>query len=370
MVTARNKTVSLRFLPAGTRLAKWIASGDSSPRQHYWAKRIYRWKGWWFDLNWQQQLKLSPPCVVGDPPGANLLFVMGFWRSGTTLLHELLAAGPHMAAPQTWQCMNPSAFRLINPPQCDDGGVQRPMDSVIISLHSPQEDEFSLLANGAPSVYRAWIDPRRWEETLPALSQQTWLDLPEKQWLTDWKDFLGWCMPADAHTLVVKSPNHVFRLKAIHRAWPTARFIWTLRDPVDTWLSNRKMWQAMVNMYALWEWRLEDLDQLLFHAFREYVHTLRWAMEAFGSEQMAVVGFDQLTERSPETLCKIICEMGLGRWDEWQPLVQPRLDLAARYSREICTASTPLPEYGLKLIEEIRKLHSDIIEPQKCQTQV
>lgn len=345
------------FLPAGARLAKWIADGGSSHRQHYCVRWIYRWKALWFDLNWRQQLSLVPPCLVSNSPGRGLLFVMGLWRSGTTLLHDLLAAGPHMAAPQTWQCMNPSAFRLITAPKRDERGMQRPMDAVIVHLCSPQEDEFVLLARGAPSVYRAWIDPRRWEETLPALSQETWLNLPKELWFVDWRDFLGWCMPAGAHTLVVKSPNHVFRLKAIHQAWPTARFVWILRDPVDTWFSNRKMWQAMVRMYGLWEWRLEDLDQLLFQAFKQYVHTLRWAMDVFCSEQMVVVSFDQLTERSAETLQEIVRQMGLGRWDEWQPLVEPRLDAATQYTREICPTSPPLPKYGLAIIEEVRTLH-------------
>lgn len=350
-----------QLLPAGSQLAKWIAFGGSPIRENIFARPLYRWKGFWFDLNWRQQSQLYPHSLASDDAGDNLLFVMGFWRSGTTLIHELLAAGPHMAAPQTWQCMNPSAFRLTKPPRHDGSGVQRPMDSMIISLSSPQEDEFALLARGAPSIYRAWIDPRRWEEALPALSQDTWLNLPEDRWLTDWKHFLGWCMQADTRTLVVKSPNHVFRLKAIHRAWSKARFIWILRDPADVWHSNRKMWQAMAGMYSLWKWHPEDFDRVIYEAFKEYGKALRWAMDTFSPEQMIVVGYGQLTERTSETLQNMVRTMGLGNWNDWQLLVQPQLDSAAKHKKEGYEASLPLPEYGLPLVEEIRKLHLEIL---------
>ena len=282
------------FLPAGKALVAWLLAGARSaraPRARLWA---YRWKAYWFEANWRRQEMLYPAARFEGEAGRNLLFVMGFWRSGTTLLHELLAAGPGMAAPRTWQCMNPSGFRIAGPP-AKRAAVSRPMDAVLVDALSPQEDEFALLARGAPSVYRAWLDPRRWEEVLPALEQDTWLALPESQWLADWRTFLGWCAPEGAARLVVKSPNHVFRLKALQRIWPQARMVRTLRDPVETWQSNRKMWRAMTAMYALWEGRAEDLDRLLFKAMSEYAATLRWAADALPPETTTYLDFARLT---------------------------------------------------------------------------
>jgi len=347
------------FLPAGRALVRWLSAGpktDSVPRRAFWA---YRWRAYWFDRNWERQAHLYPVPRFEGEEGRNLIFVMGLWRSGTTLLHELLALGPKIGAPRTWQCMNPSGFRIGGAPT-EQAQRSRPMDALIIGALSPQEDEFVLLARGAPSVYRAWLDPRRWQEVLPALSQDAWLTLPRHEWLDDWRTFLGWCFPRDAAALVVKSPNHVFRLKALHRTWPRARFVWTLRDPVETWLSNRKMWSAMTSMYGLWQWRDEDLDRLLLRAFEEYASTLNWAGRSLRAD-CVYVDFDRLATATSETLREVTRRLNLGAWEDWMPLVQARLEQSARHPRETYSTARALPEYATGVIGEISDIHRRLL---------
>lgn len=322
----------------------------------------YRWKAHWFEANWRYQETLFPASSFEGEAGCKLVFVLGFWRSGTTLLHELLAAGPGMAAPRTWQCMNPSGFRIAGAPGAR-AAVPRPMDAVLVDALSPQEDEFALLARGAPSVYRAWLDPRRWQELLPALAQDTWLALPESQWLSDWRTFLAWCMPGTADRLVLKSPNHLFRLRALHRRWPQARIVWTLRDPVETWHSNRKMWRTMTAMYGLWEGRAADLDLLLFNAMSEYAATLRWANDAFDSRIATYVDFERLTTNTSEVLQALTRWLQLGPWESWASVLEGRLRESAQHRPESYAAAEPLPASARQLVDEIRELHGQLRGP-------
>lgn len=85
------------------------------------------------------------------------IFVVGHWRSGTTLLHELLALDPNHAFPTTYECFAPQHFlfttswipkllRFTVPPK-------RPMDAMPVTFGSPQEDEFALVCMGSPSPY-------------------------------------------------------------------------------------------------------------------------------------------------------------------------------------------------------------------------
>ena len=83
------------------------------------------------------------------------LFIIGHWRSGTTLLHELLVRDANHAFPTTYECFAanhflitgkifPKLFRFLLP-------GKRPMDDMAVSFEHPQEDEFALISMGVPS---------------------------------------------------------------------------------------------------------------------------------------------------------------------------------------------------------------------------
>lgn len=348
------------FLPAGSALVGWLRAGPHAGSMPWTVISAYRWRAYWFDRNWRHQEELCPTANFAGFGGDKLVFVLGFWRSGTTLLHELLAADPRTVTPRTWQCMNPSAFRVARPPDLQVSQA-RPMDAVIVRTGSPQEDEFALLARGAPSVYRTWLDPRRWQEVLSALAQETWLSLPDEAWLSDWHKFLGWCVSDDASTLVLKSPNHVFRLKALCRIWPNARFVWVLRDPAETWHSNRRMWSAMAARYGVACWRLEDLDHFLYKAFAEYAVALRWAASTLVPKRLAFLSFDCLVQRPLETMQTLASRLCFGAWEQWQSPLRQLVDAGAGYRRALAVNVDAVPSYAAALVREIRELHGDLL---------
>src|SRR5690348_17066227 len=80
------------------------------------------------------RLELGPP-----------LFLVGHWRSGTTLLHELLALDEQFAAPDTNACFNPHHFLLARHRAPSFAGLSRPTGDMTVSPSSPQEEEFALL---------------------------------------------------------------------------------------------------------------------------------------------------------------------------------------------------------------------------------
>ena len=85
------------------------------------------------------------------------LFIIGHWRTGTTLLHEMLILDPRHTYPNTYQCLEPNHFlltetlftrwfRFLLP-------SRRPMDNMPAGWERPQEDEFALCMMGQPSPY-------------------------------------------------------------------------------------------------------------------------------------------------------------------------------------------------------------------------
>src|SRR5438874_971661 len=93
------------------------------------------------------------------------LFIIGHWRTGTTLLHEILILDDRHTFPNTYQCLEPNHFllterlvtrylRFLMPPR-------RPMDNMAAGWDKPQADEFALCMMGQPSPYLTIAFPNR-----------------------------------------------------------------------------------------------------------------------------------------------------------------------------------------------------------------
>lgn len=194
------------------------------------------------DLLWARTLNRID--LPDDP-----LFVLGHWRSGTTLLHELLALDPRHRCPTNYECFVPRHFlisqRWLKPCIRFLLPKNRIADSMPVEWELPQEDEFALLALGALSPYLSIAFPNepaqfgeyyaldglspdelaRWQETLTRFLRQ-----------------LLWNRPG---RLVLKSPPHTFRLAVLERLFPRARYLHIVRDPYAVFASTVKLWKSL-----------------------------------------------------------------------------------------------------------------------------
>lgn len=75
--------------------------------------------------------------VIADPP----IFIVGHWRTGTTLLHELLVVDDRHTGPTGYECLAPHHFLLTEwfAPYVEFlVSKHRAMDNMDLSLHHPQ----------------------------------------------------------------------------------------------------------------------------------------------------------------------------------------------------------------------------------------
>ena len=184
------------------------------------------------------------------------VFVIGHWRSGTTLLHELLCLDERHGFPSNHACMNPHHFLISGKGMrmMPAGAVkyQRPMDEMVVGIDSPQEDEFALLALGAPSPYEAFMFPHAMMDfrgscdisSLPKPEQDRWCDI-----------FTGFlrlvALENKGRRLVLKSPTHTFRINKLLELFPQAAFVHIVRNPYAVFASTLRMLRSMFSLYAL-----------------------------------------------------------------------------------------------------------------------
>lgn len=293
-------------LNIGLTTWRWVrASPYPQPNLSLQLRALYAWRAWWFDRLLVLQNKLALDSSFEDP-----VFVLGFWRSGTTFLHELLSLNPALLAPSTWQCMNPAGF-VFHPAPPDAITILRPMDGMPVSPDSPQEDEFALLAFGAPSIYRAFIDPARIGELICLTDPDYWNAPGAGDWLGSFRAFLSRVCAQRPGIPLLKSPGHCFRIRALVDAFPRSRFVWLVRDPGDTYQSNLKMWLAMFARYGLSEPRPSGLEDFLAEAIRNLAKSLGIATSLLDRTKLVVVDYSHFVSEPAKTVEQIHSALGL-----------------------------------------------------------
>ena len=184
----------------------------------------------------------------------NAVLVLGYWRSGTTLLHELLCLDTRYTYPTTHACMNPHHFLFSEASALAQKGTstQRPMDEMEVRASSPQEDEFALLSLGARSPYEALLIPAILPEALKLTDPRDRSAADEQHWREVFLSFLaGVSVRGAGRPMILKSPTHGARVDTLRELLPDARYILIVRDPMTSFESVVRMWRKMFEMYAL-----------------------------------------------------------------------------------------------------------------------
>lgn len=172
------------------------------------------------------------------------LFIIGMPRTGTTLLHGLLAQDPANRVPVTWEAMHPSPptaegeearirraksdmawlgrlvpdFKAIHPVD-----AMLPQECITILSHSFLSDQFDVMFN-VPG-YRAWQerqDMRPAYECHRRFLQQLNFRRSARRW-------------------VLKAPAHMLAMESLLAVYPDAQIVQTHREPLEVMASTASL---------------------------------------------------------------------------------------------------------------------------------
>ena len=181
------------------------------------------------------------------------LFIVGLPRSGTTLLHTLLAVDPDHRVPLTWEVMSPSpptgdnekrriqraisscnCFNWLAPTfrQVHPVGAELPQECVSLMAPTFMSDQFDAMYY-VPS-YRAWFFR---QDLRPAYEYHRRF----LQHLQVRRNALRW---------VLKAPTHTFALPTLLSVYPDAIFVQTHRAPLDAMASVSSLMTILRRVFS------------------------------------------------------------------------------------------------------------------------
>jgi len=107
---------------------------------------------------WKLAKQLKNYSMPDDP-----IFIIGHWRTGSTLLHQLMALDENLVTPTVFQVSTPQSFliseKYYRPVMTKAMKPTRPMDNVKLGFDEPQEDEYALIKMTVDSPLEKLIFP-------------------------------------------------------------------------------------------------------------------------------------------------------------------------------------------------------------------
>jgi hypothetical protein len=180
------------------------------------------------------------------------LFIVGHWRSGTSLLHELLCLDPCFTFPSTQACLHPHYALFATQPPASASAVRRPMDDMLVTVSTPQEDEFALFCLGAPSPYEAFLFPQGLLNLLTRSDPRFLSNSEKRDWDRVFREFLRIVtLLGNGRRIVLKSPPHSMRIPTLLRLFPDAQFVHIVRHPAAVYSSSIHMFRKMMTLYGI-----------------------------------------------------------------------------------------------------------------------
>ena len=264
---------------------------------------------------------------------AEPVFVIGHWRTGTTLIHELLALDNRHSFPTTYQCFAPNHFvlseRFLKPWTEFTLPKTRPPDKMAMGWDRPQEDEFALCNRGVPSPYATIAFPNRPPQNLDYLELEALSPIERERWERGFIGFLKQVQFRRPGRLILKSPTHTFRVPTLLELFPGARFLHMVRDPTTVFMSSVRLWTTLGKTHGYQPPDRQSVEEFVYDTFERMHERLEATRHLIPQKQFVEIRYEELVADMCSTMQGVYQQLGLGSFDAVQPAIA---DFAARHA--------------------------------------
>jgi omega-hydroxy-beta-dihydromenaquinone-9 sulfotransferase len=283
---------------------------------------LFLWVPWNSPLYWISEAKYGKRArelKLDKPP----IFVIGHWRTGTTLLHDLFSVDPKLAYPTTYECFFPHHFLLTEGTLPKLMKVllpkRRPQDDVPVGFDRPQEEEFAMmmLARGTPYNTHAW--PRFGPVDSDYLDFKGASEKDQKKWA----DAYMWLyrrlyLKHEGKRLVMKTPANAARLKLLTKLFPDARYVYLARNPLDVFPSTVKLWRALYSTQGLHNPPQLDswLDDHILDMFARLTEDYEEDRHLIPKDHLVELRYEDFVEDPIATMGNIYAKLGIEGFAE------------------------------------------------------
>lgn len=282
------------------------------------------------------------------------VFVLGHWRSGTTLVQYLLAQDQQFG---NFDPVFNFAFNfyyalgwLFRPLVKGSLSEHRPQDNMRLSLDLPLEEYMAFAKIEADSLYPVNYFPMSFERFM---NNSYWQDLPPKKAARLEKKYdhmLKKCAQYNDHKrLLLKSPDNTGRAEVLASMYPGAKFINIYRNPYAVIRSTIHLYESVFDMWSLQDIPSREVleDEVIDNFARMYRSYFK-AVDALPENDVYEICFESFEKDPFSYLREAYEKLELGDYSKAEPGFKAYMEAEKGYQKN----QLDYPKALMKKIDE------------------
>ena len=247
------------------------------------------------------------------------LFILGHWRSGTTLLHNLLAQDSQFGYCTTYQTIFPHLMVCGSTIMRHLAALamphSRPKHHHVLSVTQPQEEEFAIANSTACAYYHFLIYPQLMPHYRSRfLSFETASAVELNEFCNALQRVINVALYCSGKgRFLSKNPPNTARIPILLRLFPDAKFVYIHREKGDVLRSTKEFFRRTTDAISLQKVSLEWLDNEVIKTYNELIFRYNRDKNLIPKESLCEVSFKELTSQTERTVEMIYNCLGLKR---------------------------------------------------------
>ncbi len=286
---------------------------------------------WWEKLIFNR--KVSKLSLKKQP-----LFILGHWRSGTTLLHNVLCKDPNASYMTTYHSLFPNnmsskwlfkTFMRINMPD------KRPSDNVQLNINFPQEDEFALSNCQANAYYNFFYFPKEYKTFYNRAIRHEGLSETEKNiWFSSYDQLIKKALlNIKGDRVIIKNPVNTARINQLIKLYPNAKFLYIYRNPITVFNSTQKFFHKLFPTLWLHEVDKSFIDRLIFDVYKMLMDGYEEQKSMIPKENLMELRFEDFEQNPVIEMEKIYEQLLNESFNEVKPYFTEYFDSLKGYKK-------------------------------------